>query len=79
MWTGLVSAAKVELDFVFHVCESGRHCMVFMHMKWERLALPGRLLPTIFIAVFIFIMALEGDYTEVVRLNFFSIGKTSFR
>jgi len=30
------------------------------------------MLPTIFIAVFIFIMALEGDYTEVVRLNFFS-------
>ena len=30
------------------------------------------MIPTVFIAVFIFIMALEADYTEIVRLNFFS-------
>jgi len=53
--------------------KAGAIVWVFMHMKWERLALFWAImLPTIFIAVFIFIMALEGDYTEVVRLNFFS-------
>jgi cytochrome c oxidase subunit IV len=42
-------------------------------MKWERLALIWAILgPPIVLLVLIGLMAVEGDYTEVTRLNFFS-------
>ena len=72
-WAGFQGALRWSLILFFMFAKAGAIVWVFMHMKWERLALFWAImLPTIFIAVFIFIMALEGDYTEVVRLNFFS-------
>ena len=50
---------------------------IFMHMTWERLALQmAILLPPIFIMIFIGIMALEGDYTFLTRIEFF--GESNF-
>jgi cytochrome c oxidase subunit IV len=72
-WAGFQGALRWTLILIFMFIKAGAIVWVFMHMKWERLALFWAImLPTSFICVFIFIMALEGDYTEVVRLNFFS-------
>jgi cytochrome c oxidase subunit IV len=44
-----------------------------MHMKWERLALIWAILgPPAVLLVLIGLMAVEGDYTELTRLDFFS-------
>lgn len=66
-----------SLILAFMFIKAGYIIAVFMHMKWERLALQmAILLPPIFIAVFIGIMALEGDYTFLTRIEFF--GESDF-
>ena len=46
---------------------------IFMHMRWERLALIYAILgPPVVLLVLIGLMAVEGDYTELTRLDFFS-------
>lgn len=65
------------LILIFMFVKAGYIIAVFMHMKWERLALQmAILLPPIFIAVFIAIMAIEGDYTFLTRIEFF--GESDF-
>jgi cytochrome c oxidase subunit IV len=55
------------------VLKAGFIIAIFMHMKWERLALIYAILgPPVVLLVLIGLMAVEGDYTEVTRLNFFS-------
>jgi cytochrome c oxidase subunit IV len=50
---------------------------IFMHMKWERLALKlAILVPPVAIVVLIGLMALEGDYTFLTRIEFF--GESNF-
>jgi cytochrome c oxidase subunit IV len=50
---------------------------IFMHMRWERLALKLAILaPPIAIVVLIGLMALEGDYTFLTRIEFF--GESDF-
>ncbi|MDJ0926228.1 MAG: cytochrome C oxidase subunit IV family protein [Gammaproteobacteria bacterium] len=45
---------------------------IFMHMRWERMALiTAILLPPIAIAVLVFLMAVEGGYTFFTRLEVF--------
>ncbi|MEQ9562613.1 MAG: cytochrome C oxidase subunit IV family protein, partial [Woeseiaceae bacterium] len=52
------------LILVFMFLKAGFIVAIFMHMKWERLALQMViLLPPIAILVFIALMTLEGDYT----------------
>jgi cytochrome c oxidase subunit IV len=42
-------------------------------MRWERLALIWAILgPPVVLLVLIGLMAVEGDYTELTRLDFFS-------
>ena len=65
------------LILAFMFIKAGYIIAVFMHMKWERLALQlAILLPPVFIAVFIGIMAIEGDYTFLTRIEFF--GESDF-
>ena len=72
-WYGVQGALRWSLILIFMFIKAGAIVWVFMHMKWERLSLfSAIMIPTVFIAVFIFIMALEADYTEIVRLTFFS-------
>jgi cytochrome c oxidase subunit IV len=50
---------------------------IFMHNRWERLALKfSILLPTIAIVIFIGLMSIEGDYTYLTRIEFF--GESNF-
>ncbi len=66
-----------SLILAFMFIKAGYIIAVFMHMKWERLALQMAILvPPVFVAVFIAIMAIEGDYTFLTRIEFF--GESDF-
>lgn len=70
-------AIRTGAILLFMMLKAGGIVAVFMHMKWERLALQmAILLPPIFIVVFIAIMAIEGDYTFLTRIEFF--GESDF-
>ncbi len=61
------------LILLFMLLKAGFIVAVFMHMRWERLALIWAILgPPIVLLVLIGLMAVEGDYTEGTRLDFFS-------
>jgi caa(3)-type oxidase subunit IV len=63
-----------SLILLFMVLKAGLIVAVFMHMKWERLALIyAILLPPIAILVLVGLMAWEGDYTFLLRGEFFSL------
>jgi len=65
------------LILLFMFLKAGGIVAIFMHMQWERLALKlAILVPPIFIVVFIAIMAIEGDYTFLTRIEFF--GESDF-
>jgi caa(3)-type oxidase subunit IV len=80
-----LSAASYGTDFLEHgffrwgliltfmLLKAGFIIAIFMHMKWERLALIYAILgPPVVLLVLIGLMAIEGDYTEFTRLDFFS-------
>lgn len=56
------------LIIVFMLLKAGLIVAVFMHMKWERLALKlAILVPPLTLLVLIALMAIEGDYTFLTR------------
>jgi len=56
----------------FMMIKAGGIVWIFMHMGWERLALKlAILVPPVFIGVLIWLMAVEGDYTWLTRIEFF--------
>lgn len=62
-----------SLIVILMLLKAGLIVAVFMHMAWERLALIYAILgPPIVLLVLIGLMAVEGDYTELKRLDFFS-------
>jgi len=65
------------LILIFMFLKAGFITWIFMHMKWERLGLQLAILaPPIFIVVLITLMAIEGDYTWLTRIEFF--GESTF-
>lgn len=61
-----------SLILLFMFLKAGFIVAIFMHMKWERLALKlAILLPPIALLVLIGLMAIEGDYTFLTRLEAF--------
>ena len=69
------SYLRWTLILIFMFMKAGLIVAVFMHMRWERLALTyAILLPPVLIMVFIAMMTLEGDYTFATRGDFFAIG-----
>lgn len=81
----LFSAASYGTDFLEHgyvrwflillfmLLKAGFIIAIFMHMKWERLALIWAILgPPTVLLVLIGLMAVEGGYTEGTRLERFS-------
>lgn len=65
------------LILTFMFLKAGFIVGIFMHMRWERLALKfAILLPPIAIMVFITLMSIEGDYTFLTRIEFF--GESTF-
>lgn len=62
-----------SLIIVFMMLKAGLIVAVFMHMKWERLALKlAILVPPLCLLVLIALMAIEGDYTFLTRTQAFT-------
>ena len=60
------------LIVAFMLAKAGLIVAVFMHMRWERLALMyAILLPPVLVLVFLAIAAIEADYTAITRVLFF--------
>jgi len=60
---------------VLMLMKAGLIVAVFMHMMWERMAIMcAILIPPGVILVLIGLMALEGGYTHITRLLFFTNG-----
>jgi len=63
------------LILLFMMLKAGLIVAIFMHMKWERLALTyAILLPPVLVLVFVAIMVSESHYTLLTRLFFFATG-----
>jgi cytochrome c oxidase subunit IV len=61
------------LILLFMVLKAGFIIAIFMHMAWERKALIWAILgPPVVLLVLVGLMVVEGDYTELTRLNSFS-------
>ena len=72
----LQGTLRWTLILIFMLVKAGFIVAIFMHMQWERLALKmAILLPPIAILVFIWLMAYEGDYTFLTRIEFFGESK----
>jgi cytochrome c oxidase subunit 4 len=64
-----------SLILLFMVLKAGLIVAVFMHMRWERLALLYAILvPPVLVLVFVTLMTFEGDYTAFTRGVFFVPG-----
>ena len=60
------------LILLFMFLKAGFIVAIFMHMQWERLALKLAILgPPVCLLVLIALMAIEGDYTFLTRLQAF--------
>ncbi|HET6629718.1 MAG TPA: cytochrome C oxidase subunit IV family protein, partial [Woeseiaceae bacterium] len=60
------------LIVIFMLIKAGFIVAIFMHMKWERLALKlAILVPPVAIIILMSLMSLEGDYTFLTRIEFF--------
>ena len=61
-----------SLILIFMFLKAGFIIAIFMHMKWERLALScAILLPPMVLLIFIGLMSSEANYTFLTRLTFF--------
>jgi cytochrome c oxidase subunit IV len=57
------------------VVKAGLNVAVFMHMRWERLALMyAILIPPVLVLVFVGLMTREAGYTALTRGVFFAAG-----
>ena len=84
-WLFILSACSYMVDYfhvqgylrwtlilIFMVLKAGLIVAVFMHMAWERLAMAYAILvPPVAVLVFVWIMAIESEYTLLTRLTFF--------
>ncbi len=88
LWLFVLSAGSYMVDYMqfqgylrwsliltFMMLKAGLIVAVFMHMKWERLALSyAILLPPLLVLVFVAIMVFESDYTLLTRVLYFATG-----
>jgi caa(3)-type oxidase subunit IV len=64
-----------SLILAFMVLKAGLIVAIFMHMRWERLALMlAILIPPVLVLVFVGLMTFEADYTALTRGTFFAAG-----
>lgn len=65
------------LILTFMFLKAGFIIAIFMHMQWERLALKLAIMgPPVAILVLIFLMSMEGGYTEDTRVEYY--GESTF-
>jgi cytochrome c oxidase subunit IV len=68
----LQGTLRWTLILLFMFLKAGFIVAIFMHMAWERLALIyAILIPPLCLAVFVWLMAVEADYTFLTRLVVF--------
>jgi cytochrome c oxidase subunit IV len=69
------SYLRWSLILLFMMLKAGLIVAVFMHMRWERLALMyAILIPPVAVLVFVALMTFEADYTLLTRGIFFGAG-----
>ena len=69
------SYLRWSLILLFMMLKAGLIVAVFMHMRWERLALMyAILIPPVAVLVFVALMTFEADYTLLTRDMFFAGG-----
>ena len=79
VYIGFEGYLRWTLILIFMVLKAGLIIAIFMHMVWEMMALSVAILgPPIVLLVLIALMAIEGDYTEITRLNYFGEDTTEF-
>ena len=67
-----------SLIILFMFLKAGFIIAIFMHMKWERLALKlAILVPPLCLLILIGLMAIEGDYTFLTRSDAFTQEKVT--
>ncbi len=65
-------ALRWTLILIFMFVKAGFIVAIFMHMKWERLALKLAILgPPVAIMVLIWLMSYEGFYVEDTRVEYY--------
>ena len=63
---------RPTLILIFMFVKAGFIIAIFMHMQWERIALKLAILgPPAAILVLIWLMALEGEYIEETRVDYY--------
>lgn len=68
---------RPTLILIFMFVKAGFIIAIFMHMQWERIALKLAILgPPAAILVLIWLMALEGEYIEDTRVDYY--GESTF-
>ena len=68
---------RPTLILIFMFVKAGFIIAIFMHMQWERIALKLAILgPPAAILVLIWLMALEGEYIEETRVDYY--GESTF-
>ncbi|NCF52062.1 cytochrome C oxidase subunit IV [Gammaproteobacteria bacterium] len=76
-YMNLQGTLRWTLILVFMFLKAGFIIAIFMHMQWERLALKLAILgPPAAILVLIWLMALEGNYVEETRVEYY--GESTF-
>ena len=78
-YIGFEGYLRWSLIITFMLLKAGFIVAIFMHMMWERMALICAIIgPPMLLLVLIGLMAVEGDYTVLTRLNFFGADTTEF-
>ena len=76
-YVGFESYLRWGLIITFMLLKAGFILAIFMHMMWERMALVFAIIaPPMLLLVLIGLMAVEGDYTVMTRLNSFGAAAT---
>ena len=71
-YVGFQGYLRWSLVLLFMMLKAGLIMAIFMHMRWERLALTlAIVLPPLALLVFVGIMAYESDYTFLARSEYF--------
>jgi cytochrome c oxidase subunit IV len=74
-YVGLQGYLRWSLILIFMILKAGLIVAIFMHMRWERLALSyAIIIPPVLVLVFVAMMVIEADYTLLTRLTFFGPG-----
>ena len=72
---GFESYLRWSLILIFMLIKAGLIVAVFMHMRWERLALRYAIVgPPVLVLVLLVIGAIEAKYTFFTRGTFFALG-----